>query len=207
MPVFFKLETDFLNGVSATSVVSIYWWYIFYLDTRWRKAQFFLDDCNKYHPNTNFTHDSNKECIIFLDFAVSVLDNKGWYTYDVHENCPIFKTTHTLVHLHPKFLHPLDLGWTSHFRRTPWKRERDLSLFLQMITNQLKEKIIHGWLLYVIRTFPQVSFRFQYQPINLVWLSFDFFYLAEASLLYLLFVALYSCVCSCPKISRNVFYL
>ena len=119
MPVFFKLKTDFLNGVSATSVVSIYWWYIFYLDTRWRKAQFFLDDCNKYHPNINFTHDSNRECITFLDFADSVLDNKGWYTYDVHENCPIFKTTHTLVHLRPKFFHPLDLGWTSHFRRTP----------------------------------------------------------------------------------------
>ena len=46
---------------------------------------------------------------------------------------------------------------------------------LQMITNHLKENIIQGWLLYVIRTFLQVGFRCQYQTINLVWLFFDFF--------------------------------
>ena len=45
----------------------------------------------------------------------------------------------------------------------------------QMISNQLKENVIQEWLLYVIRSFLQVSFRFQYQLINLVWLSFDFF--------------------------------
>ena len=46
---------------------------------------------------------------------------------------------------------------------------------LQMITNQLKENIIQGWLLYVIRSFLQVDFCSQYQLINLVWLSTDFF--------------------------------
>ena len=46
---------------------------------------------------------------------------------------------------------------------------------IQMIANQLKENIIQGWLLYVIRLFLQVSFRFQYQLINVVQLSFDFF--------------------------------
>ena len=46
---------------------------------------------------------------------------------------------------------------------------------LQIVTNQLKENIIQGWLLYVIRSFFQVEFRFQYQLINLVWLSIDFF--------------------------------
>ena len=44
-----------------------------------------------------------------------------------------------------------------------------------MITNQLKENIIQGCLLYVIRSFLQVGFRFQYQLINLVWHSIDFF--------------------------------
>ena len=48
-------------------------------------------------------------------------------------------------------------------------------LSLQMITNQLKEAIIQGWLLHVIRSFLQVSFCFQYQLINLSWLSFDSF--------------------------------
>ena len=50
----------------------------------------------------------------------------------------------------------------------------------------IKKNIIQEWLLYVIRPFFQTGFRFQYQLINLVWLSFDFFHLAEASLLYLL---------------------
>ena len=77
---------------------------------------------------------------------------------------------------------------------------------LQMITSQLKENIFQGWLLYVIKSVLQVGFRFQYQLINLVWLSFDFFSFSW-SLTICFFVALYSCVCSCPKISRNVFYL
>ena len=79
---------------------------------------------------------------------------------------------------------------------------------LQMITNQnqLKENIIQGWLLRVIRSFFQVGFRFQYQLSNLVWLSFDFFSFSW-SLTICFFVALYSRSCSCPKTSRKVFYL
>ena len=100
-----------------------------------------------------------------------------------------------LVHLCPKFFHPLDFGRP--IQRIPP---------LQMITSQLKENIIQGWLLYVIRSFLQVGFRFQYQLINLVWLSFDFFSFSW-SLTICFFVALYSCLCSCPKISRNIFYL
>ena len=69
------------------------------------------------------------------------------------------------VQLRPNFFHPLDLG-------RPISDEP--SLPLQMITNQLKENIIQGWPLYVIRSFLQVGFCFQYQFINLVWLSIDF---------------------------------
>ena len=60
-----------------------------------------------------------------------------------------------------------------------------------MITNQLKENIIQGWLLYVIKSFLEVGFRFQYH-------SFDFFSFSWSLTIYF-FVALYSCVCSCPK--------
>ena len=77
---------------------------------------------------------------------------------------------------------------------------------LQMITNQIRENIIQGWLLYVIRSFLQVRYHFQYQLINLVCLSFDFFPFSW-SLIVCFFMALYSCVCGCPKISQNVFYL
>ena len=88
--------------------------------------------------------------------------------------------------------------WTSHFKRT--------SPPFQMITNQLKKSIIQEWLMYVIRSFLQVGFRFQYQLINLVWLLFDFFSFSW-SLTICFFMALYCSVCSYPKISRNVFYL
>ena len=36
--------------------------------------------------------------------------DRGWYTYDVQENCPIFKTPDLLVHLNLNTFHPLDLG-------------------------------------------------------------------------------------------------
>ena len=58
--------------------------------------------------------------------------------------------------------HPLDLGH-------PISKEAPAPL--QILTNQLKRKIILGWLLYVLRSFLQVGFRFHYQLINLVWLS------------------------------------
>ena len=61
-----------------------------------------------------------------------------------------------LVHLRPKFFHP-PWPWTSNFKWTPP---------LQMMTNQLKENIIQGWLLYVIRSFLYFGSRFQYQLIN-----------------------------------------
>ena len=64
-----------------------------------------------------------------------------------------------LVHPRPKFFHHLDLG-------RPMSNDPPL----QMITNQLKENIIQGWLLYVTRFCLQVGFRFQYQLVNLVWL-------------------------------------
>ena len=55
----------------------------------------------------------------------------GRYTYDLHENCSIFKTPHPLVQLRPKFFHPLDLG-----------RPISNNPPLQMITNRLKGNII-----------------------------------------------------------------
>ena len=93
---------------------------------------------------------------------------------------------------------PLPWSWTSNFK---WTHPP-----LQMKTNRLKENIIEGWLLCVIGSFLQIGFRFHYQLINLVWLSFDFFSFS-CSLTFCFFVDLYSCVCSCPKISRNVSFI
>ena len=56
-------------------------------------------------------------------------------------------------------------------------------------------------------SFLQVGFRFQYQFINLDWLPFDDLFSISWSLSTCISVALCSSVCSCPKISRNVFYL
>ena len=82
---------------------------------------------------------------------------------------------------------PLPWPWTSNFKWT--------LLPLQMITSQLKENIIQGWILYVIRSILQIGFRFQYQLISLVSLSFNFFSFSW-SLSICFFVALYSCACS-----------
>ena len=72
-----------------------------------------------------------------------------------------------LVHVRPNFFNPLDIG-------RPIPNEPPPSS-LQIITSQLKENIIQGWLIYIIRSFLQVVFCFQYQLINLAWLSFDLF--------------------------------
>ena len=42
---------------------------------------------------------------------------KGWYTYDVHEKCLIFKTSHHPVHVYPKIFPP-PWRWTSNFKQT-----------------------------------------------------------------------------------------
>ena len=94
-----------------------------------------------------------------------VTSDKGQYTYDVHENCPIPKNPHPLVQLRPRNFHPLDLGLPVSNKSLP----------LQMIINQLKENIIQRWLLYVMRSFLKVGFCFHYQLSNLVWLFIDFF--------------------------------
>ena len=73
-----KLETDFLNTQEYLPLV----WYryiddIFFIWTHGEeKLKCFFNSLNRYHPNTNFTHESNRECINFLDLIVSLLDNK-----------------------------------------------------------------------------------------------------------------------------------
>ena len=146
----------------------------------------------------------------------------GQFSRPPHPSCPATS----------KILPP-PLLWTSNFKRNP------LPLPLQIMTNQLKENIIQGWLLHDIRSFLQVGFCSQYQLINLVWLSIDFYLFSwnqhrsqsffkklktsfspscysemmcwgqgwsEASLS-AFFVALYSCMCICPKVSQNDFDL
>ena len=105
---------------------------------------------------------------------------------------------------------------------------------LQIIPNQIKGNMILGWR-YVIRSFLQVGFLFQYLLSNLVWLFTDFFSFSwsesrpqsnfygikiSSRLPFIVkrragvklelkpiyfFVALHPCVRSCPKISRNAF--
>ena len=61
--------------------------------------------------------------------------------------------------------------WTSNLKRNPPLSPDD--------NQSLKESIIQWWPLYVIRSFLQaVEFRFYYQLIDLLCLSFDFFSLS-----------------------------
>ena len=77
-----------------------------------------------------------------------------------------------------------------------------LPFLLQMITNQLK-KTIEGWLFYVIKSFLQVGFPFQYQFISLACISLDFFSF-NWSLTICFFVSIYSM--HCPKTSGYVLH-
>ena len=80
----------------------------------------------------------NLFALIRLVYIIVGLPHKGRYTYGVHENCLIFKTPPTpLVHMRPKFFHPLDLG-------RPISNTPPRLLPLQMITSKLKENIIQG---------------------------------------------------------------
>ena len=89
---------------------------------------------------------------------------KGWCRYDVHENFPIFKTPHALVDLPPKSFHPFDLG-------------RPISNDPTSPNNNQSVKRKHNPRMAIIcyQIIPSVGFRFQYQLVNLIWLSFDFF--------------------------------
>ena len=81
-----------------------------------------------------------------------------------------------LVHLRPKFFHPLDVG-------RPISNEPHPPPPPSPNDNQsIKKDVIEGLLLYVIESFLQVGFPFQYQLINLACISFDFFSFTEASL-------------------------
>ena len=81
------------------------------------------------------------------------------------ENCPIFKTTHLppLAQLRPKFFHPLDL-------------ERPVSS-KPLVPSSTNDKKHNPGITIVMLPGPflQVGFCFQFQLINLVWLSIDFF--------------------------------
>ena len=96
-----RLKNDFLNTHEYLPLV----WYRYIDDIVfiWRrgeeKIKFFLDDINKYHPNINFAHQSNKECINFSDLTVSLLDNK--VSTDLYK-----KPTHRHQYFHYVSSHP-----------------------------------------------------------------------------------------------------
>ena len=88
-----------------------------------------------------------------------------------------------LVHLRAKFFHLLQLG------RLQFQTNPPPSLF-QNDDQSIKKSIIQGCLLYVMRSFLQVGFRFQYQLINIVWCLYDLFSLKPRYLLFRGFILL-----------------
>ena len=84
----------------------------------------------------------------------SMITANGRYTYDVHENCSVFKIPHIPCLAASKILPP-PWPWTSSLK---WKHNPGMTVIS-----------------YLIRSFLQVGFCFQYQLINLVWVSIDFF--------------------------------
>ena len=74
------------------------------------------------------------------------------------------------------------------------KKPIPLSIYVQNTSICLTLDVQLGWLLYVIRSFLQIGFRFQYQLANLARLSLSSFYLADASLS--VFSWFYTLVCA-----------
>ena len=99
----------------------------------------------------------------------------------------------SLVHLHSKFVHSMTLE--SNFKQTP---------AFPMITNQLKEHIFQRGLLYIIRSFVQVSLRFQYELINLSGFPLTYFHIAKASLS--VFSRLYTHVCAVVQKYHEMYF-
>ena len=70
--------------------------------------------------NRRFSCKSSQTCkqTVFWLIKKRTSRSKGWYTYEVHENCPIFKTPHPPYPSTSKILRPPWL-WTSNFNQTP----------------------------------------------------------------------------------------
>ena len=149
-----------------------------------------------------------KECMIFtfmkqltvaLNFSIKLFSSKKSLTIrdDTHmasmKIVQFLRPSTHFVHLRPQFFHSFDLERP--ISRTPSP--------LQMITNQLKENIIQGWLFMLSGTPFMSAFVFSINSLILPGFPLISFHLVEASL-FAFFVALHSCVCCCP---RNVFYL
>ena len=57
-----KLETDFLN--TQEYLLLVWYWYIDNTHGK-EKLKFFLDDLNKYHPNSSSHPDHTKKSIVY----------------------------------------------------------------------------------------------------------------------------------------------
>ena len=90
---------------------------------------------------------------------------------------------------------PLAWPWTSNFKRTNQSIK----------TNQSKETIIQGWLLYLIRSFLNFDFRFQYQLSILCIFLLTSFHLAEVSLF--AFSWLYTLECAVVQKHHEMYFI
>ena len=101
--------------------------------------------------NGSFCIYVNLEIVYFCNVIFTRISsyNKGWHTVTSLKIVQFSRPPIRLVHTTSNILPP-PWPWTSTFKRIPPP--------LQMITSQLKEHIIQGWLLYVIRSFLQVGF-------------------------------------------------
>ena len=112
-------------------------------------------------------------------------------------NCPFFKTPHLPCPFTSKFFHPLDLG-------RPVLNKAPSPYDNQWIKRKRRPRMTT--LLHIIR--PSFRLAFQYQPINLVLLSFDFFSFNWSLTIYFLGVHVpQKRGFKHPKILQNIFYL
>ena len=105
--------------------------------------------------------------------------NKGWYTYDVHNNCPIFKALHSLCSCRSIILQP-PWSWTSNFKRTPSLSPTNNQLIKRThnpenVIQRFDYRMLSG---YSFRS----AFVFSINSLILPGFPFTSFHLTEASL-------------------------
>ena len=100
------VETEFLEMQKHRPLV----WFryiddVFFIWTHDKILSIFLEDLNKFHPNTKFSHEANQESIHFLDLNIRLSNGKFRKICMLNlQTGTSFSTIHSLIQITPSIL-------------------------------------------------------------------------------------------------------
>ena len=136
-----------------------------YMETWFQKPLFGVtNDVNLYSSST--LKPSLKLHQNYLKPSICLyLSSKGWYIFDIHENCPIFKTpfpTSTTPYPSMSEILPLRSPWTTNFKQTHGEHSLHPPLHTHLLPPPLAESRVFSYIW---------TLRFAFCPFR----SIDFF--------------------------------